>query len=101
GYGPQHLQHAHGVNGARGARYPDNQPAFAGHARAPASFSTLPSSPLSYISAMMSEPPRNSPATYSWGMVGQLEYSLMPWRTSSSSSTLTVTSLVTPQACNT
>ncbi len=29
-------------------------------------------SPLWYISIMMSEPPMNSPFTYSWGMVGQL-----------------------------
>ncbi len=28
------------------------------------------SSPDSYISIMMSEPPINSPFTYSWGMVG-------------------------------
>ncbi len=28
------------------------------------------SSPDSYISIMMSEPPMNSPLTYSWGMVG-------------------------------
>ena len=42
----------------------------------------------------------NSPFTYSWGMVGQLLYSLMPWRMASSSSTFTVTTLLgsTPQA---
>ena len=32
----------------------------------------------------------NSPFTYSCGMVGQLLYSLMPWRISASSSTLMV-----------
>src|SRR3990167_8508273 len=58
------------------------------------------SSPDSYISIMMSEPPMNSPLTYSCGMVGQLLYSLMPWRISSSSSTLTVFTVLgsTPQA---
>src|SRR3989344_5779626 len=62
--------------------------------------STCLSSPDSYISIMMSEPPMNSPFTYSCGIVGQLLYSLMPWRISSSSSTLTVTTLLgsTPQA---
>lgn len=34
--------------------------------------STCCSSPDSYISIMMSEPPMNSPFTYSCGMVGQL-----------------------------
>src|SRR6218665_954623 len=53
--------------------------------------STCRSSPDSYICIMMSEPPMNSPFTYSCGMVGQLLYSLMPWRIASSSSTLTVT----------
>src|SRR5690606_19597478 len=56
------------------------------------------SSPDSYISFMMSEPPMNSPFTYSCGTVGQFEKSLMPWRTSGSSSTLTVAMLSTPQA---
>lgn len=36
------------------------------------------SSPELYISIMMSEPPRNSPLRYTWGMVGQLENSLIP-----------------------
>src|SRR5579864_8075584 len=44
-------------------------------------------SPDSYISVMMSEPPINSPFTYSCGMVGQLENCLMPSRMSLSSST--------------
>ena len=39
---------------------------------------------------MMSEPPTNSPFTYNCGIVGHWLYSLMPWRTASSSSTLTV-----------
>ena len=34
--------------------------------------STCTSSPDSYISIMMSEPPTNSPFTYNCGMVGQL-----------------------------
>src|SRR5450830_493603 len=50
---------------------------------------------------MMSEPPINSPLTYNCGMVGQLENSLMPWRTSGSSRTLIVTKLCTPQAFKT
>ncbi len=33
-------------------------------------FSNWCSSPDSYISIMMSEPPMNSPFTYNWGMVG-------------------------------
>ena len=45
-------------------------------ARAIASFSL--SSPELYISIRMSEPPMNSPLTYTWGMVGHSEYSLMP-----------------------
>src|SRR5690606_36343992 len=73
GYLAQHLQHAHGINGARGACYANDQPARRGHSSAPASFSTVASSPFSYISAMMSEPPMNSPFTYSCGMVGQSE----------------------------
>ena len=36
------------------------------------------SSPLSYISIMMSDPPTNSPFTYSCGMVGQSENALIP-----------------------
>src|SRR5574343_1043859 len=58
------------------------------------------SSPDSYMSIMMSEPPMNSPRTYSCGMVGQLLYSLMPWRISASSSTFTVLRVLvsTPQA---
>lgn len=31
----------------------------------------------------MSHPPKNSPSMYSWGNVGQLEYSFNPWRKSS------------------
>ena len=50
---------------------------------------------------MMSEPPTNSPFTYSWGIVGQLAYCLMPWRISSSSSTFTVVRSFTPQAFST
>ena len=38
----------------------------------PSEPSTCLSSPDSYISIMMSEPPMNSPFTYSCGMVGQL-----------------------------
>ncbi|MEY2801416.1 MAG: hypothetical protein RL513_1001, partial [Pseudomonadota bacterium] len=41
-------------------------------AQLPLAPSTCCSSPLSYISIMMSEPPMNSPLTYSCGMVGQL-----------------------------
>ena len=43
----------------------------------------------------------NSPWMYSCGTVGQLEKSLTAWRTSSSSSTLTVTMFFTPQAFRT
>src|SRR5450830_984253 len=62
--------------------------------------STCCSSPDSYISIMMSEPPMNSPFTYSCGMVGHWLYSLMPGRISGSSSTFTVFRLLgsTPQA---
>src|SRR5690606_3157699 len=95
----QRLQQAHRVQGAGGARDADDQPPHRRHAVvAPAVSSSVLSSPLVCISVMMSEPPMNSPLTYSCGIVGQLEYSLMPWRTSSSSSTLTVTSFLTPQS---
>src|SRR5690606_31522277 len=101
GYAPQRLQHAHCINRPGCPSNAYDQPAQRVHASAPASFRVVSSSPFSYISAMMSDPPTNSPPTYSWGIVGQLENSLMPWRTSSSSSTLTVTSLVTPDALST
>lgn len=39
---------------------------------------------------MISEPPMNSPFTYSCGIVGHDEYILMPFRMELSSSTLTV-----------
>src|SRR3954453_7540814 len=42
---------------------------------------------------MISDPPTNSPRTYSCGMVGQSEYSLIPLRTSGSWSTSTVSYL--------
>src|SRR5690606_3691848 len=48
-----------------------------------------PSSPASYISIMISLPPTNSPLTYSCGMVGQSENSLIPWRISMSCKTST------------
>jgi hypothetical protein len=38
----------------------------------------------------MSEPPTNSPLTYSWGIVGQSENALMASRIAASASTLTV-----------
>src|SRR6266404_2543086 len=44
-------------------------------------------SPVSNISRTMSQPPTNSPCTYSWGTVGQFENSLMPWRTEGSART--------------
>ena len=42
-------------------------------AQATSAFSSSASSPDSYISIMMSEPPTNSPWTYSCGIVGQSE----------------------------
>ncbi len=51
--------------------------------------STFCSSPDEYISRTMSQPPMNSPFTYSCGTVGQLAKSLTPWRISGSSSTFT------------
>src|SRR6185436_18750291 len=45
-----------------------------------------------------SAPPTNLPFTYNCGMVGQLEYSLIPWRTSWSLSTSTVATFSTPHA---
>lgn len=48
------------------------------------------SSPVWYISSMMSDPPTNSPPTYSCGIVGQLEYALIPLRMLGSSRTFTV-----------
>ncbi len=41
------------------------------------------------ISARMSLPPTNFPPMYTWGMVGQLEYSLIPWRIAGSARTFT------------
>src|SRR5690606_37218347 len=54
------FQHANGVNAACSPRYTDHKTPFC-HASAPASFRTCASSPFSYISEMMSEPPMNSP----------------------------------------
>src|SRR4029079_2058862 len=41
---------------------------------------TWASSPVSYISVTMSQPPTSSPLTNSWGIVGQLEIALSSWR---------------------
>lgn len=46
--------------------------------------SAAPSSPAASISLIMSSPPTSSPATYTWGYVGQSENFLRPCRTSSS-----------------
>ena len=48
------------------------------------------SSPLSYISRMMSQPPMNLLSMYNCGIVGQLENCFTPSRISGSSSTSTV-----------
>ena len=42
--------------------------------------SVVASSPVSYISVMMSQPPTSSPLTNSWGIVGQLEIADSSWR---------------------
>ena len=42
--------------------------------------SAVASSPDSYISVTMSQPPTSSPLTNSWGMVGQLEIEDSSWR---------------------
>ena len=42
--------------------------------------STSASSPLSYISVTMSQPPTSSPLTKSCGIVGQFESALSSWR---------------------
>src|SRR5690606_2627858 len=76
--GLQHLQQAHGVDRPGGPGHTYDQASLGAHSRAPASRSMVSSSPFSYISDTMSEPPTNSPLMYSWGMVGQLEKSLMP-----------------------
>lgn len=49
-----------------------------GAARTVFSSSSLASSPFWCIEIRMSQPPTNSLSTYSWGIVGQSEYSLMP-----------------------
>ena len=51
-------------------------------------FTSSASSPVCAISVTMSQPPTNLPSMYTWGIVGQLEYSLIAWRISASSSTL-------------
>src|SRR5712671_4128023 len=45
------------------------------------------SSPVSNISRTISQPPTNSPLTYSCGIVGQSENALIPWRSAGSLST--------------
>ena len=52
--------------------------------------SRVASSPEAWSWRTMSEPPRNSPLTYSCGIVGQSEKALMPSRIAGSASTLTV-----------
>src|SRR5271165_3923049 len=47
------------------------------------------SSPDSYISQTMSQPPSSSPLTNSWGMVGQLEIAESSWRMRGSGRTST------------
>src|SRR4051794_30790408 len=51
--------------------------------------SACASSPDSYISMMMSEPPTSSPLTKSWGIVGQFDRTLSSWRIRGSGSTST------------
>src|SRR3954451_20583488 len=51
--------------------------------------SVCASSPDSYISMMMSDPPRSSPLTNSCGIVGHSEISLSSWRIRGSGSTST------------
>ena len=63
---PRTLQQPYAVNRAGRAGDADDQACHAQPAKA------CCSSPLWYISIMMSEPPMNSPFTYSCGMVGQL-----------------------------
>src|SRR2546421_2190248 len=50
---------------------------------------TCASSPDSYISTTMSQPPTSSPSTNSWGIVGQLEIAESSWRIRGSGSTST------------
>jgi len=47
-----------------------------------------------HISIVVSQPPMNSPSTYTCGIVGQFEYDLMPSRRSGSASTLKPLKLV-------
>src|SRR4051794_39112882 len=51
--------------------------------------SVCASSPDSYISMMMSEPPTSSPLTNSWGIVGQSDSALSSWRMRGSGRTST------------
>jgi hypothetical protein len=53
-------------------------------------FNNFCNSPELYISHIMSDPPINSPAIYNCGIVGQLEYLLIPSLKASSSNTLMV-----------
>src|SRR3954466_7412885 len=61
--------------------------------------STSASSPDSYISMMMSEPPTSSPLTNSCGIVGQSESALSSWRMRGSGSTSTAAN-GTSSACS-
>src|SRR3954452_17406220 len=51
--------------------------------------SVCASSPVSYISVTMSQPPTSSPLTNSWGIVGQLEIADSSWRMRGSGRTST------------
>src|ERR1700691_5371183 len=68
---------AHVVRGALALAAANQAPAVV-FSWTPASVITDASSPDWNISRTISHPPRNSPLTYSWGMVGQLAYSFTP-----------------------
>ena len=63
------------VSGAR-ANHPRAYPSAS--TSTPFSSNILASSPFWCIDAKMSQPPTNSFSTYSWGIVGHSEYSLIP-----------------------
>ena len=66
----------------------------------PAALKVSSNSPLWNASVTMSQPPTNSPPTYSWGIVGHSLYALTPSRIESSSNTLTLSNS-TPVAWST